>query len=258
MKDLQRLLKQRLSCEKGQSITELGLLMVFAVVIFLLIYNSGIRETASNAYTKAGQGLSPRTTFMDVLEEYGTMSLEKLKEIDNATRIAMDRSTLTTLAGKFIGMSKSDLKKLLNNASDESLTSKGSILFDYEIVKAGNNAGDVTIKLKQNGQASASNTEALQWMYGNYNTNSADYPHNYNPQMSTRLFFSNDTIDPSGPVNGNYNDAGSHSATIRAVFHFDSNNNVDRVDVFMTRSVQVGGQWKRESCEGLSDISVSK
>lgn len=256
MLDLQRMLKQRLSCEKGQSLTEFALLMCFAVVIFLIVYNSGIRDTASNAYNMAGQTLSPSFSYIDAIAEYGTMSNAELQQVDNGTRLAIDQSTLTTLGGKFIGMSKSELSALLNNASNDSLTNKGCILFDYEIIKTGNNDGDVIIKLRENGQASASNLEALQWMKGNYDTKSSDYSR-ASQNMSTRLFFSDDTIDPNGPVNGQYNDKGSHSATIRATFHFDANNKVDKVNVYMTRSVNISGQWKRENCDGLTDISVS-
>ena len=259
---LQRIIKWRLICERGQSTVEYVLLIGFAVALALIFYNSGLQDSAQGAYTQVEKSLGGELTYAEALTAYGTISKTELQKVDNGQRMAIDRAAMQNLASKFQGMSKEDVKKLLYvDANDEkTLVGKGSnpygaILFDYAIKNTGDNGQDVSVELRSNGKGSACNLEALEWMQGSYDTDHSQYDRN-KVMSSSRYLFSNDAIDPQGTATGN-RQAGLHTATVRALFSFDDSGKVNGVTVNVTRSIQVGSNWERDVCEGLSNITVT-
>ena len=259
-----RKVRQILSRENGQSMVELALLMCFAVVVFLAINWDGIRDSAGGAYQKMANSLGTNSSYAELVESYKTMSNVELAKINNAQRIDIDKATLRNTANKFLGMSIADLKTIFDT-TDEALLrgdtkftvgdkqlSRGVVLFDYNVMKTGDNGEGVDIKLRSNGAGSVSNREAMQWMQGNYNTDSSKYTKT-NEDISYRLFFSDGAIDKS-PFTGIDKE---QSATVRVYFSFDENNKVNEVNINLFRSYNKGGNnWERMLDKDLSGIRV--
>ena len=258
-----RKVRQFLSRENGQSMVELALLMCFAVVVFLAINWDGIRDSAGGAYQKMANSLGTNSSYAELVESYKTMSNVELAKINNAQRIAIDKATLKTTATKFLGMSIDDLKTLFTadenllrgntkfDVGDEKLP-RGVVLFDYNVMKTGDNGEGVDIRLRGNNAGSVSNREAMQWMQGNYNTDSSKYTKT-NEDISYRLFFSDGAIDKS-PFTGIDKD---QSATVRVYFSFDENKKVNEVNINLFRSYNKGGNnWERMLDKDLSGIRV--
>lgn len=248
---------QKLGKQQGQSLVEAALLMCFAAALVLAINWDGFRDTAGNAYTKMAGSLGTKTSIAENVESYKTMSNAELKEIDNAQRVAMDQNTLTVMCSKFLGMSMDEIKKIFGTNNEKLLQGQASnnkhgvIVFDYSIVNTGDDGNGVKINLRQNGEGSVSNREAMQWMQGNYNTNSADY--SKNPEdISYRLFFSDAAIDQTP----NKEATGVQSATVRAYFSFE-NGKVNKVTVNMTRSYQDSNKkWVRMECDDFKNLVI--
>ena len=262
-------IRQMLKQERGQSLVEMALLLMFVAAVVLAINWDGLRDSAGGAYQKMASSMETKESRTRMVEgytgnyaekaaRYKSMSTEELRQTDNAERIAMDRKLLTEVGQNFLGLSKDDIKTLFATTSDNLLTGKdnskpyGVAVFDYNIVNPGDNGEDLNIKLRGNAAGSVSNKQAIQWMQGNFDTNTQNY-NKKDEYVSTRYFFSNDAIDPKP----NPNVSGEQSATVRAFFSFDSNDKVDQVTINVTRSYQnSAGAWVRTLCEGLSKIII--
>lgn len=247
--------------QKGQSMVELALLMCFAVVVFLAINWDGIRDSAGGAYQKMADSMGTKLSRAEIEDAYNRMSTSDLKNINNAERIAADKATITALGEFLLTLNKSEIKQLFSwTGNDDRLTGKdsskpGVALFDYSIDNTGDNGEALRIKLRTNDAGYLSNQQAIQWMQGNFDKNKANYP---KPQEAfeyayNRFFYSDGAIDPK-PAAGV---TGEQSATLWASFTFDGND-VTAVKLSMTRSYQKNGKWERISCDGLTDIVLSK
>ena len=261
-----RKVRQLISRENGQSMVEMALLMCFAVAVFLAINWDGLRDSAGGAYQKMADSMGTKLSRAEIEDAYSRMSTSDLeKNIKNAERIAADKATITALGEFLLTLNKSEIKELFYwTGNDDRLTGKdsskpggkpGVALFDYSIDNPGDKGEALRIKLRKNDAGYLSNQQAIQWMQGNFDKNKANYPkpegkfeYAYN-----RFFYSDDTINKN-PVE---NVTGEQSATLWATFTFDGND-VTAVKLSMTRSYQKNGKWERISCDGLTDIVLSK
>ena len=246
--------------QKGQSMVELALLMCFAVVVFLAINWDGLRDSAGGAYQKMADSMGTKLSRAEIEDAYNRMSTFDLKKnINNAERIAADKATITALGEFLLTLNKSELKSLFATNSDALLEGRdsdkpfGVAVFDYNIVNTGDNGEALIIKLRGNKGGSISNQQTIQWMQGNFDKNTANYEKK-DEYVSNRFFYSNDAIDPKPVANA----TGEQSATLRAAFAFDSDGNVTSVTLNMTRNYQKNGKWERTTCDGLSNIVLSK
>lgn len=270
-----RKVRQILGRENGQSMVELALLMCFAVVVFLAINWDGIRDSAGGAYQKMANSMVAKASQTEMVEghietyaekeaRYKHMSTEELRKTDNAERIAMDRANIAALGEFLLTLNKSQIKSLFPGVTDARLTGKedsskpgskpGVGLVDYSIGNTGDNGEALKVNLRYNSGGYLNNKQALQWMQGNFDTNTANYTDKVEYPISYRLFYSDSAIDPKPAPNV----GGVQSATVWAAFDFDNAGNVMSVKMSMTRSYQVGSKWERLSCAGLSDIVVSR
>lgn len=245
--------------QKGRGIAEYALIIAFVLGLGVVLSNVGVRNNIKAVFAQATAYL--KGGYVGAVAAYGRMSNTNLKNMDNDERLSFDREALTNLGKKFLGMTKTELKSLLKNPTDVNLAGGpnannpyGVILLDYEVENTGDNGKGVTTKLRYNG-GSFNSEDVLEWMKGNY---APDGSHTYNKDHSTsgRYFFSNDTIDKSGAVNGTTPE-GTHTATVRGRFAFDSEGRVSSVAITVTRSINSGG-WKRDVCEGLENITVTR
>ncbi|HCB92848.1 MAG TPA: hypothetical protein DEP57_03415 [Selenomonas sp.] len=246
--------------QKGRGVAEYALIIAFVLGLGFILSSVGIKDSIKGVFAQAVAYLKGGA-YASALATYGQISNTELKNVENGDRLSLDREALTNLGKKFLGMQKSDLKKLLNNPSDKNLAGGqgasnpfGVILLDYEVGSTGDDGKGVTTKLRYNG-GSFNSEDVLEWMKGNY---APDGSHTYNKDHSTsgRYFFSNDTIDKSGAVNGTTPE-GTHTATVRGRFAFDSEGRVSAVTLTMTRSINSGG-WQRDVCDGLENITVNR
>ena len=245
--------------QKGQSLVELALLMCFVVVVFLAINWDGIRDGAGGAYQKMADSMGTKLSRAEIEDMYNRLSTSDLRQMDNSERIAADRATITALGEFLLTLNKSELKTLFSTNSDALLEGRdsnkplGVAVFDYNIVNAGDNGEALKIKLRGNQGGSISNQQTIQWMQGNFDKETANYAKK-DEYVSNRFFYSNDAIDPKPVADA----TGEQSATLRAAFAFDSDGNVTSVTLNMTRSYQKNGKWERTTCDGLSNIVLSK
>ena len=245
--------------QKGQSMVELALLMCFAVVVFLAINWDGIRDSAGGAYQKMADSMGTKLSRAEIEDMYNRLSTSDLRQMDNSERIRADRATITALGEFLLTLNKSELKTLFSTNSDALLEGRdsnkplGVAVFDYNIVNAGDNGEALKIKLRGNQGGSISNQQTIQWMQGNFDKETANYAKK-DEYVSNRFFYSNDAIDPKPVADA----TGEQSATLRAAFAFDSDGNVTSVTLNMTRSYQKNGKWERTTCDGLSNIVLSK
>lgn len=264
-----RKVRQIMGRENGQSMVEFALLICFAAVLFLAIDWDGFRGIAGGAYQSMADSMelpASNTEFTETGNNYSTMPTSDLKQVDNAERIAADRATMTALGKFLLTLNKSEIKKIFPNVSDARLTGNdnsgkpGVALFDYRIGNTGDNGEALKIILRKNGDGYLSNQQAIQWMQGNFDINTDNYPKpQKDEEVSKRFFYSNAAIDPA-PVSNISADL-VQSATLWASFSFDSAGNVTSVKLNMTRSHEIAkNKWSQERiyCEGLSDIIVSR
>lgn len=256
---IDRKVRQILGREIGQTLVEAALLMCFATVIFLAINWDGFRDSAGAAYQKMAGSMGTKLSQTEIADKYSHMSTSDLSQMDNSERIAADRATITALGEFLLTLNKSELKKLFATNSDALLEGRdsskplGVAVFDYNIVNAGDNGEALKIKLRGNQGGSISNRQTIQWMQGNFDTNTANYVKK-DEYVSNRFFYSDAAIDPKPVADA----TGEQSATLRASFAFDSNGNVTSVTLNMTRSYQKNGKWERTTCDGLSNIVLSR
>jgi len=264
-----RKIRQLLKQERGQSLVEMGLMIMFVAAVVLLVNWDGLRESAGNVYLGMADSVVEKNSQTEMVEghtetlaekeaRYKRMSTEELRQTDNDDRIDMDKKMLTNLGKNFLGLSKDDIKTLFATNSDNLLTGKdnskpyGVAVFDYNIVNPGDNGEDLKIKLRGNAAGSVSNQQTIQWMQGNFDPDTKNYSKK-DEYVSTRYLFSDDAIDPTPEPNV----SGEQSATVRAFFSFDSNDKVNQVTINVTRSYQNStGAWVRTLCEGLSKITI--
>ena len=271
IRKIRRLLKQ----ERGQSLVEMGLMIMFVAAVVLLVNWDGLRESAGNVYLGMADSVVEKNSQTEMVEghtetlaekeaRYKRMSTEELRQTDNAERIAMDRANIAALGEFLLTLNKSQIKSLFPGVTDDRLTGKedsskpgskpGVGLVDYSIGNTGDKGEALKINLRYNSGGYLNNKQALEWMQGHYDTNTANYTDKTQYPISYRLFYSDSAIDPKPAPNV----GGVQSATVWAAFDFDNAGNVTSVKMSMTRSYLVGSNWKRLSCEGLSDIVVSK
>lgn len=265
-----RKVRQIMGRENGQSMVEMALLMCFAVAVFLAINWDGIRDSAGGAYLKMASSMGTKPSPTEMVEgstetyaekeaRYKRMSTEELRQTDNAERIDMDRANIAALGEFLLTLNKSQIKSLFPGVTDARLTGNDSSkpgvgLVDYSIGNTGDNGEALKVNLRYNSGGYLNNKQALQWMQGNFDTNTANYTDKVEYPISYRLFYSDLAIDPKPAPNA----GGVQSATVWASFDFDNAGNVTSVKMSMTRSYQVGSKWERLSCAGLSDIVVSR
>lgn len=265
-----RKIRQLLKQERGQSLVEMGLMIMFVAAVVLAINWDGLRDSARGAYQKMASSMGTKEsqtqmveghteTYAEMAARYKSMPTEELRQTDNAERIAMDRANIAALGEFLLTLNKSEIKKLFPGLSDARLTGNDSSkpgvgLVDYSIGNPGDNGEALQVNLRYNGGGYLNNKQALEWMQGHYDTNTANYTDKVEYPISYRLFYSDSAIDPKPAPNA----GGVQSATVWAAFDFDNAGNVTSVKMSMTRSYQVGSKWERLSCAGLSDIVVSK
>ncbi len=263
-------IRQMLKQERGQSLVEMALLLMFVAAVVLAINWDGLRDSAGGAYREMARSMETKESRTRMVEgytgnyaekaaRYKSMSTEELRQTDNTERIAMDRANIAALGEFLLTLNKSQIKSLFPGVSDARLTGNDSSkpgvgLVDYSIGNTGDNGEALKINLRYNSGGYLNNKQALEWMQGHYDTNTANYTDKTEYPISYRLFYSDGAIDPKPAPNA----GGVQSATVWAAFDFDNAGNVTSVKMSMTRSYQVGSSWKRLSCEGLSDIVVSK
>ena len=239
--------------QKGRGIAEYALIIAFVLGLGFILSNSGIRESIKGVFAQAVAYLKGGA-YASALATYGQMSNTELKNVDNDDRLSLDREALMNLGRKFLGMKQSDLARL--HLSGNSSNPYGFILLDYEVGLTGDGGTGVTTTLRHNG-GSLNSEDVLEWMKGNY---APDGSHTYNAphDISGRYFFSNDTIDKSGAVNGT-TPAGTHTATVRGKFAFDNAGRVSAVTLTVTRSIEITrNNWQRDVCDGLGNITVTR
>lgn len=270
-----RKVRQIMGRENGQSMVEMALLMCFAVAVFLAINWDGIRDSAGGAYLKMASSMGTKPSPTEMVEgstetyaekeaRYKRMSTEELRQTDNAERIDMDRANIAALGEFLLTLNKSQIKSLFPGVTDARLTGNDSKpgvgLFDYCIGNTGDNGEALKIILRINGDGYLSNQQAIQWMQGNFDINTDNYPKpQKDEEVSKRFFYSDAAIDPA-PVSNISADL-VQSATLWASFSFDSAGNVTSVKLDMTRNHEIAkNKWSpdRTYCEGLSDIIVSR
>ena len=270
-----RKIRQLLKQERGQSLVEMGLMIMFVAAVVLLVNWDGLRESAGNVYLGMADSVVEKNSQTEMVEghtetlaekeaRYKRMSTEELRKTDNAERIAMDRANIAALGEFLLTLNKSQIKSLFPGVTDDRLTGKedsskpgskpGVGLVDYSIGNTGDKGEALKINLRYNSGGYLNNKQALEWMQGHYDTNTANYTDKTEYPISYRLFYSDSAIDPKPAPNV----GGVQSATVWAAFDFDNAGNVTSVKMSMTRSYQVGSKWERLSCAGLSDIVVSK
>ena len=258
MLHIHRKLKQLLSQERGQSLVELALLMCFVVVVFLAINWDSFKTIAGNAYLKLAETMGVETSVAEVLDSYATMSYAELSQVDNAQRIAIDKAILTALGEKLLGLDRSVIYKLFNTSDNNLLTGKSSdkpygvALFDYNIINTGDNGEDLKINLRGNSGGGTSNRQVIEWMGGNFDTDTSHYSRG-SETVSRRYFYSDDAITPISDVDKN-----KQSVTARIKFTFNQQGKVESVTINVTKNQEVNGKWERTFCKGLSDIVLSK
>ena len=257
-----RKLQQLLNHQWGQGIVEMALLMCFAVAVVVGVNWDSFKESMGIPYQKMANyvGMKTSTTNPVDISAYATMPTSELQLVNNEERIAADKATITALGEFLLTLNKSQLKELFPNVTDKRLTGNdsnkpGVALFDYSIDNTGDNGEALRIKLRKNGTGYLSNQQAIQWMQGNFDTNTANYPkpagdfeYAYN-----RFFYSNDAINPKPVADSEW----EQSATLWASFSFDSAGNVTSVKLDFTRSYQTAkNTWSpdRIYCKGLSNI----
>lgn len=242
----------RIFGQKGRGVAEYAVIVAFVLGLGFVLNDVGVSDSIKTVFTQVVVRL--KGGYTGAVAEYGQVSNTKLKNVDNDERVLVDREALTNLGKKFLGMTKADLTKLLGSLKDNTSHPYGVILLDYEVANTGDDGKGVTTKLRYNG-GSFNSEDVLEWMKGNY---APDGSHTYNKDHSTsgRYFFSNDTIDKSGAVNGTTPE-GTHTATVRGRFAFDSEGRVSAVTLTMTRSINSGG-WQRDVCDGLENITVTR
>lgn len=270
-----RKIRQLLKQERGQSLVEMGLMIMFVAAVVLLVNWDGLRESAGDVYLGMADSVVEKNSQTEMVEghtetlaekaaRYKSMPTEELRQTDNDERIAMDRANIAALGEFLLTLNKSQIKSLFPGVSDARLTGKedsskpgskpGVGLVDYSIGNTGDNGEALKINLRYNSGGYLNNKQALEWMQGHYDTNTANYTDKVEYPISYRLFYSDSAIDPKPAANV----GGVQSATVWAAFDFDNAGNVTSVKMSMTRSYQVGSKWERLSCAGLSDIVVSK
>ena len=270
-----RKIRQLLKQERGQSLVEMGLMIMFVAAVVLLVNWDGLRESAGNVYLGMADSVVEKNSQTEMVEgstetyaekeaRYKRMSTKELRQTDKAERIAMDRANIAALGEFLLTLNKSQIKSLFPGVTDDRLTGKedsskpgskpGVGLVDYSIGNPGDNGEALKINLRYNSGGYLNNKQALEWMQGHYDTNTANYTDKTEYPISYRLFYSDSAIDPKPAANA----GGVQSATVWAAFDFDNAGNVTSVKMSMTRSYLVGNKWERLSCAGLSDIVVSK
>lgn len=257
--------------QKGRGVAEYAVIVAFVLGLGFLLGSVGMSNSIKTVFTQVVVRL--KGGYTGAIAEYGQVSSEGLKHVDNDERVIVDREALTNLGKKFLGMTKADLKKLLHVSDDKNMTvgyedygnPYGVILLDYEVKNNGDDGSGVITELRYNG-GSFNSADALEWMKGNYAPDgSKEYNKNNAPSMSGRFLLSNDTIDRSGAVGGESHERVSekkqqddgYTATVRGRFDFDSTGRVSAVSISVTRNINYNG-WQRDPCEGLQNITVTR
>ena len=247
--------------EKGQSMTEFALVVLFVVGIFYLFRESSLLPQVKNAYESVGSYLGSTPSHDKVIQNYSTISKTDLMQVSNEQRIAMDRATLENLASAFLGKSQQKVKAMLMSSpkfepyNPKAALNQGNLLFDYYIISTGDGENSTVRTKFDNGLVSKDNL--LNWMQGNY----TDYPSNKKTlESDNRYFFSNDLIDPSGVLNGTAHQAGEYAVSVRCTFDYDAAGNVNSVRIWATRNKKddYSNNWIRNETDGLVGIVVSK
>lgn len=253
-----------LRSQKGQGITEYAVILAIVVGLGLLLVHGVWGTSLRGLLNSVGEALSGETTtsYNEALSGYGTLSNNDLMQISNEERIAIDQSAIRNLSSRFLGLTKAELKNVLNdqNLKDSNFAyradgplNQGVLLFDYYIDNTGNGDGESVATRFQSERATPE--DMIQWMQGNYEGTGATAK---TFSDNSRYLFSNDVIDPYGVARGAAN-AGVHAVSCRATFTFNGEGGtVDSVRTYVTRNIKVNGTWQRETCDGLMDIIVTQ
>ena len=92
---LQKRIRQLIAGERGQGMTDYALILLFVLLIVAVINSSNLRQSALNVYAKVGLAISGEVTYADALERYGSVSNTELRQVENTSRVSMDKEAIT-------------------------------------------------------------------------------------------------------------------------------------------------------------------